>query len=62
MFLAAFFSFVLYILIFLRLRGNAVRNGWRVRFRRTSAITTENWRGRKFADDQAMVIARQMLL
>lgn len=62
MFLAAFVSFILYILIFLRLRGNVVRNGWRIRFRRTSEAGTANWRGRKFADDQAMRIARQMLL
>ncbi|KAF9467336.1 hypothetical protein BDZ94DRAFT_1211129 [Collybia nuda] len=62
MFLAAFISFVLYVLIFLRLRGNVVRSGWRIRFRRTNETGTANWRGRKFADDQAMAIARQMLI
>jgi len=62
MFLAAFFSLLLYTLIFLRLRGNVVRSGWRVRFRRTSEGDTENWRGRKFPEDQAMAIAKQMLL
>jgi len=59
MFLAAFFSMVLYVLIFLRMQGNIVRNGWRIRFRRTSEAS---WRGRKSGDDQAMAIARKMLL
>jgi hypothetical protein len=62
MFLAAFFSFSLYTMIFLRLRGNLVRTGWRVRFRSSSEAGTANWRGRKSEDDQAMAIARQMLL
>jgi hypothetical protein len=62
MFLAAFFSFVLYTLVFLRLRGNVVPNGWLLSFRRTSEAGTATWRGGKFADDQAMAIARQMLL
>jgi len=62
MFLAAFISFILYILIFLRLRGTIVRNGWRIRFRKTSEPESGNWRGQKFADDQAMRIAKQMLL
>lgn len=59
MFLAAFFSLVLYTLIFLRLRGNVVRKGWHVHFRRTG---TADWQGRKFADDQTMAVARHMLL
>jgi hypothetical protein len=62
MFLAAFFSLLLYTLIFLRLRGNVIRSGWRVRFRRISQAGTETWRGRNFPEDQAMTIARQMLL
>jgi len=59
MLLAAFFSFVLCSLVFLRLRGNVVPNGWFLDFRRGSEAGA-NWR-RMVADDQAMVIARQML-
>jgi len=58
MFMAALFSFVLYTLIFLRLRGNVVVTGWRVSFRR-SGITA--WRGKQF-ENQALAIAKQMLL
>lgn len=60
MFLAAFFSFVLWTLVFLRLRGNVVPNGRFFSFRKTSEAGV-NWRG-KVADDPAMAIARQMLL
>ncbi|KAF8070358.1 hypothetical protein FPV67DRAFT_1668221 [Lyophyllum atratum] len=62
MFLAAFMSFILYILIFLRFRGNVVRSGWRIRFRKANAAGSDGWPGRKFTDDQAVLIAKQMLL
>ncbi|KAF5386139.1 hypothetical protein D9615_002347 [Tricholomella constricta] len=62
MFLTAFLSFVLYILIFLRFRGNVVRNGWRIRFRKSSDVVSADSQGRKFADDQDRQIAKRMLL
>ncbi|KAJ7874758.1 hypothetical protein B0H14DRAFT_90331 [Mycena olivaceomarginata] len=57
MFIAATFSFVLYTLIFLRMRGNIVIERKRISFRRTGAA----WRGKQF-ENQAMTIAKQMLL
>ena len=61
MFLAAFFSFVICILVFLRLRGNMVPNGWLLGFRRGSEAGT-NLGGSKLDDDQVIATARQMLL
>ncbi|KAJ7314237.1 hypothetical protein DFH08DRAFT_895814 [Mycena albidolilacea] len=56
MFMAATFSFVLYTLIFLRLRGNIIIEGRRITFRRTGMA----WRGSN--DNHALIIAKQMLL
>jgi hypothetical protein len=56
MFMAATFSFVLYTLIFLRLRGNIIIEGRRITFRRTGLA----WRGNN--DNHALIIAKQMLL
>ncbi|KAJ7128947.1 hypothetical protein C8R43DRAFT_896957 [Mycena crocata] len=58
MFIAAASSFVLYTLIFLRMRGNIVVTGRRISFRRTGISA---WRGKQF-ENQAVAIARQMLL
>ncbi|KAJ7287760.1 hypothetical protein C8J57DRAFT_1284845 [Mycena rebaudengoi] len=58
MFMAALFSFILYSLIFLRMRGNIVLDGGRVYFH-VKGIT--QWRGRQF-DEQAVTIAKHMLL
>ncbi|KAJ6497820.1 hypothetical protein C8R45DRAFT_984363 [Mycena sanguinolenta] len=57
MFMAAVFSFLLYTLIFLRLRGNIVVSEGRVSFRRVGAA----WQGKQ-TDKQALNIAKQMLL
>ncbi|KAJ7914697.1 hypothetical protein B0H13DRAFT_2189873 [Mycena leptocephala] len=57
MFIAAAFSFVLYTLVFLRMRGNIVMEGRRIVFRR-ARIT---WLGYQF-ENQKLAIARQMLL
>jgi hypothetical protein len=57
MFMAAAFSFILYTLIFLRMRGNIVLQGRRISFRRTGTA----WRGKQF-ENQALAIARLMLL
>jgi len=59
MFLSAVLSFVLYTLVFLRMRGNIVVNGLYIRFR---LAKNKNWRGRLFAQSYALKIARQMLL
>ena len=59
MFLSAILSFILYTLVFLRMRGNVVVNGLHIRFR---LAKNENWRGRLFAQSYALKIARQMLL
>src|SRR5258708_37448637 len=59
MFLSAILSFILYALVFLRMRGNIVVDGLYIRFR---LAKNENWRGRLFAQNYALGIARQMLL
>ncbi|KAJ7209625.1 hypothetical protein GGX14DRAFT_452283 [Mycena pura] len=58
MFMAATFSFVLYMLIFLRMRGNIIVENRHVSFRFNKINA---WRGKQF-EKQAMTIARQMLL
>lgn len=62
MFMSALFSFILYSLVFLRLRGNVVVNKWYIVFRRANKSKNASWRGRDFADNQMMTVARQMLL
>jgi hypothetical protein len=63
MFMAAFCSFVIYTLIFLRLRGNIVLHGWHIRFRMLNKETNVNLRGHEVTtSNQAMAIAKQMLL
>jgi hypothetical protein len=59
MFVSATFTFILYTLVFLRMRGNIVVNGWYMRFRLNK---DGDWRGRDFAGDSALAVARQMLL
>jgi len=62
MFSSAFVSFVLYVLVFLKLRGNIVVSGWRIRFRRRVASTSwEMQTGKTMVDSQLMSIAKQML-
>ncbi len=59
MFISAGLSFILYVLIFLKLRGNIVTVGTRVRFRmhrRTDSITG------LAADDEIVAIAKTMLM
>jgi hypothetical protein len=56
------FSFILYLLVFLRLRGNIVLSGWYIAFRTVNKSKNATWRGRNFADDYMMTIARQMML
>lgn len=58
MFITAFLCFVLYSLLFLRLRGNIELDGYRWKFRRVSKA----WGGIAKASDQTMLIAKQMLL
>lgn len=58
--LAAVFSLVLYPLIFLRLRGNIIRNGWRIKFTRVAVENFERWRG--LPTKHSIRIAKQMLL
>jgi len=62
MFMSAGFSFLLYTLVFLRLRGNIIISGWYIAFRRATSSSNSYWRGREFADNEKMVIARQMML
>jgi hypothetical protein len=61
MFMAAFFSFVIYTLIFLRLRGNIVGSGWHIGFRMLSKETSDTG-SEATKGNQAMAIAKQMLL
>lgn len=59
MFLSAILSFILYTLVFLRMRGNIVVNGFYIHFRLTNNGDRD---GRLFAQSYALRIARQMLL
>jgi len=59
MFLSAILSFILYTLVFLRMRGNIVVNGLHIRFR---LAKSESRRGKLYAQSYALKIARQMLL
>ncbi|KAI0352341.1 hypothetical protein OH77DRAFT_800663 [Trametes cingulata] len=59
MFISAFLSFVMYVLIFLRLRGNIVLHGWRVSFRfRPNASEPAP----KSVDTHVINVAKKMLL
>jgi hypothetical protein len=58
MFLSAFLSFVLYMLVFLKLRGNLVVDGWRTRLKKRTS--TAGWAAG--SDDRMLSIARTMLL
>jgi len=58
MFIAALLSFILYTMIFLRMRGNLVVEGIHISFRRTGTA----WRGKEYSANQALAIAKQMLL
>jgi hypothetical protein len=62
MFLCTFLIFILYTLVFLRLRGNIIVNGWYIRLRSRSVSSVNQWRGRDFGGDRVLVIARHMLL
>ncbi|KAJ6529626.1 hypothetical protein B0H19DRAFT_1332690 [Mycena capillaripes] len=55
MFMAAGFSFVLYTLVFLRMRGNIVIEGRHISFQRSGSA----WRG---GQSRAMTLAKQMLV
>jgi hypothetical protein len=59
MFLSAVLGFILYTLVFLRMRGNIVASGLYIRLR---LARNENWGGRLFAQSYAIWIAGQMLL
>lgn len=58
MFFSAFTSFILYTLVFLRLRGNIVVTGWRVTFKRSRS--NGSWPAS--SKSKKLLIARQMLL
>ncbi|TFY71616.1 hypothetical protein EVG20_g1395 [Dentipellis fragilis] len=62
MFLAALFSFILYTLVFLRLRGIILVDGWRISFRFKRRVPS--WSGsEKGRQDQYMAtLGKQMLL
>ena len=62
MFMSALLSFILYSLVFLRLRGNIIVSGRYIAFRTANRTKNASWRGRDFADNQMMTIARQMML
>ena len=59
MFVSAFLSFVLYSLIFFKIRGNILVAGRRTRFRLHHK--TDSARGLS-ADEQTIAVAKQMLL
>lgn len=59
MFLSAFLSFIMYILVFLRLRGNIMLHGWRMSFRFGQGSTEYSTRS---VDSHAVNVAKSMLL
>lgn len=62
MFIAAAFSFVIYSLIFLRLRGNIIVHNWHISFRRAAvSMGISAWRGQGL-ENRALAIAKKMLL
>jgi hypothetical protein len=61
LFLSASLSFILYTLVFFRLRGNIVVTGWHVRFRMLEKDES-GWRGRDHANSHALGLAKQMIL
>jgi len=60
MFIAAGFSFVLYTLVFLRMRGNIVFESGRVSFRKIASARLPAGRGNH--ENRPLIIAKQMLL
>lgn len=59
MFASTFLSAILYSLIYLRLRGNILVVGWRVRFRFHRSTDSTNGIA---ADSHAITVAKHMLL
>ncbi|KAL1941111.1 hypothetical protein VTO73DRAFT_7323 [Trametes versicolor] len=59
MFLSALLSFIMYILVYLRLRGNIMLHGWRVSFRFGRRSTEYSTRS---VDSHAVNVAKSMLL
>ncbi|KAJ6548560.1 hypothetical protein B0H19DRAFT_1031814 [Mycena capillaripes] len=60
MFIAAGFSFVLYTLVFLRMRGNIVFESGRISFRKTASARLPAGRGNR--ENRPLIISKQMLL
>jgi hypothetical protein len=58
--MAAGFSFVLYTLVFLRIRGNIVFESGRVSFRKTTSARLPAGRGTY--EKRLLIISKQMLL
>ncbi|KAK7685356.1 hypothetical protein QCA50_011720 [Cerrena zonata] len=58
MFVSAFFSFILYLMIFFRLRGNIVPKGWRLKFRRRKVFPSQA----ETTDSSIIAVAKMMLL
>ncbi|KAI0075355.1 hypothetical protein K474DRAFT_1646647 [Panus rudis PR-1116 ss-1] len=58
MFISAFLSFLLYALIFLRLRGNITLKSWHIKFQRTRDL---KWKGKETTDSQVITVAKLML-
>jgi len=62
MFISAILSFILYSLVFLRLRGNIIVSGWYIAFRRANNVKNAPWRGHESTDNHMIIIAKKMLL
>ena len=58
MFVSAFFSFLLYLMIFFRLRGNIVPKGWRLKFQRRKKFPSQT----QTTDSTIIAVAKMMLL
>lgn len=59
MFLSALLSFIMYVLVFLKLRGNILLHGWRLSFRFGRGVTEYSTRS---VDSHAVTVAKSMLL
>lgn len=61
MFLAALTAFTLYGLIYLKLRGNLVIKGYRMKFVKVSAEDLAHWREKKFENESLQIAMRMWI-
>lgn len=61
MFMAALIAFILYALIYLKLRGNMIIEGYHIRFVKVSAEDLAHWREKKFENESLQIAMRMWI-